>query len=155
MRPAFTKITINDGSVSIEGPIDLDGTETDAYFWVRIMQEASGEEAEVVGRASTDRAELRQWFADASDRLVTKVTEMTAPAPGATTAGPLSAPSLAGAVLSATAMWGATFDTTETKNGTLAPGTADVEAWALVHAENPTREFHVYWKEAAVQVVAG
>jgi hypothetical protein len=141
MRPAFTTLTVmnNGKKLKIEGPIDLNGREYEAYIWVRVTQRGG---VEGIGTADKDRAELKQEFVDASTRLLDKVNDASQ--------GGLKLKRLQGAVEDATAMWDATVTATE---GVFRAGDlASVEAWALVRSRNPRREFHVYWRENGVKV---
>jgi hypothetical protein len=147
MRPAFTTLTIQNGGkkLKVVGPIDLDGKESEAYIWLRVTQRKKGAlpRVEGIGTADRDRAQLKQEFNAARTRLLAAVTDLDG---SFGTGRPLVA-----AVENATAMWDAIVKVTE--GGAFRAGElASVEAWALVRASSPTREFHVYWRENAVMV---
>jgi hypothetical protein len=143
MRPAFKTLTIgnNGASVTVNGPIDLDGSETDAYFWVRVTQRGG---VEGIGCSDKDRDWLKAEYKAANNRLLEALRQASAPATL------LKLGDLTTAVKDQSAMW----DTrVKASSGVFVPGIARVEAWALVRARNPTREFHVYWVENRVDVV--
>jgi hypothetical protein len=63
MKPAFSKITIKrasstaaKGSLKVDGPIDLEGNEEEAYFWVRVSK--SDDSAEAVGTGEMSKRRL-------------------------------------------------------------------------------------------------
>ena len=148
MRPAFTSLTVmNHGKkLKVQGPIDLDGREYEAYIWVRVTQSAKdgNPKAEGIGTAEGDRDALKAEYNKASERLLANVKAL----PGAPSG--VKKKDVVQAVDTATAMWDATIKATE---GTFRAGElARVEAWALVRARSPTREFHVYWRENGVMV---
>jgi hypothetical protein len=146
MKPAFTTLKVKtDGSVQVNGPIDLDGTETEAYFWVRIVQDVDGKEVEGVGINERTKTQLRRAFRDTNTDIVGVVATI---AEKKDTATPLPADTVAERVRQATAMWGAVVKPEKGKFQKGKP--ARIEAWALVRSENPTRMFHVYWSEDAV-----
>jgi hypothetical protein len=154
MKPAFTTLKVKNQGKKLEvtGPIDLDGSEHEGYIWVRVTQSADKNDpqnkprVDGIGTADRERAELRDEYAKARARLLKKVEDLDGNFGG--TGAPLEK-----AVATATAMWEATV--TAEDNGRYRPNErARVEAWALVRTQNPTREFHVYWRENAVTIEA-
>src|SRR5690348_16411692 len=111
MRPAFSSIKINQRTLTIRGPIDLDATEkTEAYFWVRVTK---GETAEAIGIDEMDEQQSAAAVKAAAPKAGT----------GAGAAGGSSSP-----------MWQATI---RIKKGTFAAGDrVKIEAWALVRTKN-------------------
>jgi hypothetical protein len=123
MRPAFSSIKVNQRTLTIRGPIDLDARErTEAYFWVRVTK---GETAEAIG--------------------IDEMDEHQAAAAVKAAAAPTASPGAGAVGGGASPMWQATI---RIKEGTFATGDrVRIEAWALVRTKNPTRTFHVYWEE--------
>jgi hypothetical protein len=139
MRPAFSRIKINSGSLTVEGPIDLNGKETEAYFWVRVTHKPQGKvTAEAVGSAEMDKGDLKQALKKADAKL----GQLVNPPAGATAAGGRPTPAR---IRNVSSMWTATIPITD---GTFRKRTdVRIEAWAQVRTERPTRMFNVYWEE--------
>jgi len=124
MRPAFSKITIkraNDafpnGQLTVAGPIDLDGKELDAYFWVRVSKNGS---AEAVGSTEMSKRQL--------GNALKRAVELGA------AAGAAPDP-----------MWSATIPVEEP--GFARGDVVKIEAWARVTTDQPKRTFNIYWEE--------
>jgi hypothetical protein len=146
MKPAFTTLKVKpDGSVQVKGPIDLDGTEIEGYFWVRIVQEVDATEVDGVGIKEKTKTQLRNAFKKTNADIVGVVTAVAVRQDPDTAEGQEA---IAKRVRDATAMWDAEVKPEKGKFKKGQP--ADIEAWALVRCENPTRMFHVYWSEKAI-----
>jgi hypothetical protein len=119
MKPAFSKITIKkaSGTLTVAGPIDLDGTEIDAYFWVRVVKK--DESAEAIG---SDEMSKRKLGSALQTAVKAGVAASAPPDP----------------------MWTATIPI---EKGTFAKGDlVDIEAWAKVSADHKLM-FTVYWQQ--------
>jgi hypothetical protein len=124
MKPAFAKITIKkqsdafpNGQLTVEGPIDLDGKELDAYFWVRVSKDDS---AEAVGN---DEMSKRQLGGALKKAVAVGVAAGAPPDP----------------------MWRATIPIEEPSFAR--GDVVKIEAWARVTTDQPKRTFNVYWEE--------
>jgi hypothetical protein len=152
MKPAFTTLRLVDDGAAVEvtGPIDLDGTETDAYFWVRIFQGKGEAEVDAVGIENKEEDALQEALATADERLLGVLADAAAAAAHPPDRADAPAPETpAQMIRSVTAMWDARIGLDQgTEFNQDEP--AQVEAWALVRARNPTRVFHVYWSEQDV-----
>ena len=112
---------------------------------MRVTQGKKGalQRVEGIGTADRDRTQLKQEFDEARSRLLVAVKDLNG---RFGTGGPLGP-----AVEKRDRHVGAIVKVTEGGRSTQSK-LASVEAWALVRARSPTREFHVYWDEKAVML---
>jgi hypothetical protein len=148
MKPAFStvqkckpkKTVAPTEALEVSGPIDLDGTEIEAYFWVRVTQKET--KAEAIGLGEMDKEDVTAEV----DRVKNGVLGVLDALPAGSRV-PKTAPNQIRAV---TAMWSATIPVTSGRFVGTKP--VRVQAWALVNSSNPDRTFHVYWEEQDVKL---
>jgi hypothetical protein len=134
-------------TVTVVGPIDLNGKEDRAYFWVRVTQ-AGG--AEAVGVSDLDKDELTDRLNEAKAHLTKKVAAVA----GAD--GRSSGPSTAQVddLWGVTATWGAELEFEDKAPSFDLKKSVRVEAWASVEASRPKLTFEVHWVEASHAITA-
>lgn len=153
MRPQFNpKLTLskNRRSVHVEGPIDLDGTEVDASFWMRLAQGTGANEVEAIGILDLNEAQLKQLYETAAQDTKDAALGLAA---ARLTAGPAGAKKAFETISAAGPSWRKPTLTARDKKTFTRNKTALAEAWALVRTKNEEGEegeegeFQMYWKK--------
>jgi hypothetical protein len=145
MKPAFSTVQKVPAKpqIKVAGPIDLDGTEDEAYFWVRVTQG----KAEALGTGEMDKKRLTAEVQKVHNAVLAAVEGMHPGGSGPAGAGPEG---VTQTIRATTAMWDATIPITSGRF--VKTKKVKVQAWALVTTEAPKRMFHVYWEDDAVEL---
>lgn len=150
MRPAFSMVeevttTVEKTTtqqIKVVGPIDLDGTEDEAYFWVRVTQG----EAEAIGIGEMDNQEVMDQVDHVDSSVLTVVqTAQRRSGPDGSVPRQVSED-----IRKVTATWTATIPIKE--GGFNKDEPVRVQAWALVTTGEEKLMFHVYWEDKAVKL---
>jgi hypothetical protein len=157
MKPAFdAELRLSDDrrTVYVSGPYELEGDETDAYFWFRIAQELpGGEEVEAIGIHEREQEQMENELAAARKGIRDAVADAVAGALGAAGAAVTAQSSNAAADAARDAAinalaekgpkWKRSAKARESK--VFRPGAAKAEGWLLMKTTADPVGSSLFW----------
>jgi hypothetical protein len=159
MKPAFdAELTLSGDhtTVHVSGPYELEGDETDAYFWFRISQPPLGEEGdevEAIGIHDREQEQMEKELAAARKGIRDAVADAVAGALGATGAAVTAQSSNAAADAARDAAiealatkgpkWKKSAKARESK--AFRPGAARAEGWLLMKTTGDPVGSSLFW----------
>jgi hypothetical protein len=159
MKPAFdAELTLSDDrkTVHVSGPYELEGNETDAYFWFRISQPPigqQGEEVEAIGIHEREQEQMERELTAVRKGIRDAIAEAVAGALGAKGAAVTAQSSKAAgdaardAAIVALAEKGPKWKKSAKarEGGTFRPGAARAEGWLLMKTTGDPFGSSLFW----------
>jgi hypothetical protein len=167
MKPAFDadlRLSKDRKTVYVSGPYELDGDETDAYFWFRISQPPlgeRGEKVEAIGIHDREQEQMETELANARkgirDAVASAVADSLAAAGGAAAAGASKAAGDAArdAAVDALAKKGPKWrkSARARESNAFRPGAARAEGWLLMKTTADPVGSSLFWTSNVTLVV--
>jgi hypothetical protein len=165
MKPAFDSelaLSADRKTVHVRGPYELEGGETDAYFWFRISQELpGGAEIEAIGIHEREQEQLADELAAARkgirDAVADAVGGILGAAGGTVTAQESEAAAAAArdAAIASLADKGPKWrkSVKARKSNAFRPGEALAEGWLLMKTDGAPTGSNIFWTSAVTLVV--